>query len=94
MAPCLWFSTFTATPTTLPYRPVHADFTEMDDTAEAYGFYVAYPEGLHKAFHAGGGCCADATADDLGLARDLVDYVAAKRVHGSGSSPCNLHATG
>ena len=54
----------------------HADYTNMDLTAENYGFYVVYPEGLNEAFNAGG-CCADATADDLGFARDLVAYIAA-----------------
>jgi polyhydroxybutyrate depolymerase len=68
-----------------------ADYTEMDASAQRHGFYVVYPQGIDEAFNAGG-CCADATADDVGFARALVKYMSdnacvdSKRVFATGWS--------
>jgi polyhydroxybutyrate depolymerase len=69
-------------------------FSQMDATADAKGFIVVYPQGIGDSWNAGA-CCGDAQSqgvDDVGFARALVEYMAAracidrKRVYATGFS--------
>jgi polyhydroxybutyrate depolymerase len=69
-------------------------FSQMDSTADAKGFIVVYPQGVGASWNAGA-CCGDAASldvDDVGFARALVEYMAAracideKRVYATGFS--------
>jgi polyhydroxybutyrate depolymerase len=69
-------------------------FSQMDATSDAEGFIVVYPQGVGDSWNAGA-CCGDAASqgvDDVGFARALVEYMAAracidrKRVYATGFS--------
>jgi polyhydroxybutyrate depolymerase len=69
-------------------------FSQMDTTSDAEGFIVVYPQGVGDSWNAGA-CCGDAASqgvDDVGFARALVEYMAAracidrKRVYATGFS--------
>jgi polyhydroxybutyrate depolymerase len=69
-------------------------FSQMNETAEAGGFAVAYPEGLANSWNAGA-CCGQAVSqnlDDVGFARAVVADIAKhmcidpKRVFSTGMS--------
>jgi len=56
-------------------------YTEMHVTGEKFDFYTVYPQGLQYGSdpdnfaHNAGGCCGNATANDLQFTRDLLDDV-------------------
>lgn len=53
-----------------------------DTVAAAHGFAVVYPDGVDRAWNAGGGCCGRAGrdgVDDVAFVRAVVDAVAAHR---------------
>ncbi|WP_043659287.1 extracellular catalytic domain type 1 short-chain-length polyhydroxyalkanoate depolymerase [Nocardia thailandica] len=63
--------------------------------ADRSGFAVAYPDGVGRAWNAGGGCCGSAAADqvdDVGflsaLVRELIDtwHIDPRRVYAAGMS--------
>lgn len=63
--------------------------------ADRGGFAVAYPDGIGRAWNAGGGCCGSAAADDVddigflsALIRDLIDTqrIDPHRVYAAGMS--------
>ncbi|WP_235947554.1 alpha/beta hydrolase family esterase [Candidatus Frankia alpina] len=51
------------------------EMSGADPFADTYGFAVAYGVGVHEAWNAGG-CCGQATTDDVGYLRQLVDDAA------------------
>ena len=69
-------------------------YTMMDDTADANGFIVAYPNGLSSSWNAGI-CCGEAAmngVDDVGFTRAIVDDLGARgcvdlsRIYATGMS--------
>lgn len=51
-----------------------------NDMAEASGFVVAYPDGLHRAWNVGSDCCGrpgEANVDDVGFIVAVIDDIAA-----------------
>ncbi|MEM7137427.1 MAG: PHB depolymerase family esterase [Myxococcota bacterium] len=74
--------------------PAQRGFTGMDETADANGFIVAYPNGLSSSWN-GGACCGTSAAqgvDDVGFTRALIDDLGARgcidlrRVYATGMS--------
>nr|WP_300143563.1 PHB depolymerase family esterase [Propionicimonas sp.] len=66
-----------------------------DEQADAAGFLVAYPDGIDRAWNAGGGCCGAPARDDVDDVAFLAAVVArigdlapvdAKRVYATGMS--------
>lgn len=69
---------------------LHGGFGSGEQAEKSYGwdaeadqqhFVVAYPDGLHRAWNTGGGCCGQPAAmnvDDVGFIRALIDDIAAK----------------
>ncbi len=51
------------------------EMSGADPFADTHGFAVAYGVGVHEAWNAGG-CCGQATTDDVGYLRQLVDDAA------------------
>ncbi|WP_231861739.1 alpha/beta fold hydrolase [Frankia sp. ACN10a] len=51
------------------------EMSGADPFADAHGFAVAYGVGVHEAWNAGG-CCGQATTDDVGYLRQIVDDAA------------------
>ena len=50
-------------------------YTRMDETADEYGFVVAYPNGLSNSWNAGV-CCGPSSnddVDDVGFTRAIID---------------------
>ena len=66
-------------------------FSKMNETAEARGFIVVYPEGVNGVWDAGA-CCASQTVDDVGFARAIVEYmqehacIDSRRIYSTGMS--------
>jgi polyhydroxybutyrate depolymerase len=67
-------------------------YYHWDDLADARGFAVAYPQGIHDAWNAGS-CCADAPrrrTDDVGF----IAAVMADATSRSGADPSRVYLTG
>ncbi len=95
-------------PATLPASPVplvvmlHGGFGSASQAQSAYGwnaeadanhFAVVYPDGLHAAWNAGGGCCgepASSGVDDVAFISQVVRAVAAELP----VDPSRVYATG
>jgi poly(3-hydroxybutyrate) depolymerase len=77
-------------------------FSQMDVTADARGFVVAYPDGLNESWNAGM-CCGGAAengVDDVGFVRAVIKDIAErgcidlKRVYATGMSNGGFFRTG
>ncbi|MTD16360.1 polyhydroxybutyrate depolymerase [Nakamurella sp. YIM 132087] len=64
-----------------------------DDVADREGFAVAYPDGLHRAWNVGGGCCGQpgtSGSDDVGFVGAVVQDAAGRLP----VDPARVYATG